>query len=160
MNPTFRKTTLIGAVLLLAIGVSAAVAIVQRPAPSPSGPAITVYKTATCGCCSKWIEHLKEAGFAVTAEDVTQAELMAVKRDVGLARGLESCHTGIVDGYVIEGHVPADVIQRFLAERPKAVGLAVPGMPLGSPGMEADVQEPYDVLQFSASGETKVFTSR
>ena len=158
MNHASRKTVLIGTVLLLAIGVSAAMAIVQRP--TPSGPAITVYKTATCGCCSKWIDHLKDNGFTVTAEDVTQSELISVKRDAGVTRDLESCHTAIVDGYVIEGHVPADVIQDFLEEHPKAVGLAVPGMPLGSPGMESDVKEPYDVLQFNASGETKVYTSR
>ena len=158
MNPASRKTVLIGAVLVLAVGVSAAMAIVQRP--TSSGPAITVYKTATCGCCSKWIDHLKDNGFTVTAEDVTQSELISVKRDAGVTRDLESCHTAIVDGYVIEGHVPADVIQDFLEEHPKAVGLAVPGMPLGSPGMESDVKEPYDVLQFNASGETKVYTSR
>ena len=158
MNPASRKTVLIGAVLVLAVGVSAAMAIVQRP--TPSGPAITVYKTATCGCCSKWIDHLKDNGFTVTAEDVTQSELISVKRDAGVTRDLESCHTAIVDGYVIEGHVTAVVIKDFRVVHPKAVGLAVPGMPLGSPGMESDVKEPYDVLQFNASGETKVYTSR
>jgi hypothetical protein len=158
MNPASRKTALIGAVVLLAIGVSAAMAIVR--APTPSGPAIMVYKTAMCGCCSKWIDHLKDNGFTVTAEDVTQSELISIKRDAGVIRDLESCHTAIVDGYVIEGHVPADVVQDFLEEHPKAVGLTVPGMPLGSPGMEADVKEPYDVLQFNAAGETKVYTSR
>jgi hypothetical protein len=158
MNPASRKTGLIGAVLLLAIGVSAATAIVRSP--TPSGPAIMVYKTATCGCCSLWIDHLKDNGFTVTAKDVTQSELISVKRDAGVVRDLESCHTGIVDGYVIEGHVPADVIQDFLAEHPKATGLAVPGMPLGSPGMPSDVKQPYDVIQFNASGETKVYTSR
>ncbi len=146
MNPASRKTGLIGAVLLLAIGVSAATAIVRSP--TPSGPAIMVYKTATCGCCSLWIDHLKDNGFTVTAKDVTQSELISVKRDAGVVRDLESCHTGIVDGYVIEGHVPADVIQDFLA------------MPLGSPGMPSDVKQPYDVIQFNASGETKVYTSR
>ncbi|NNG15541.1 MAG: DUF411 domain-containing protein [Gemmatimonadales bacterium] len=157
MNPASRKTAMIGALLVLAIGVSASVAIVQRPAPS--GPAIMVYKTATCGCCSKWIEHLKDHGFTVTAEDVTQKELILLKRDAGVPQELGSCHTAIVDGYAIEGHVPADVILGFLEEHPKAVGLAVPGMPLGSPGMPSDVKEPYDVLQFNASGETKVYTS-
>ncbi len=153
-----RRVVLPGALLALAVGVSAAVAGAARP--DLSSGSITVYKTATCGCCTKWIDHLREHGFTVVGKDVTEAELVAMKREVGVPRKLESCHTALVDGYVVEGHVPADAIQDFLDEHPKAVGLSVPGMPLGSPGMESDVKEPYDVLMFDASGETTVYRSR
>ncbi len=158
MQLSSRKTFLIGAILALAVGVSAAVASANLPASSAGS--ITVYKTATCGCCSKWVDHLRANGFTVDAKDVTEAALVSMKRDVGVPAELESCHTAIVDGYVVEGHVPADVIQEFLEEHPKAVGLAVPGMPLGSPGMESDVKQPYDVLLFDASGTSKVYRSR
>jgi len=158
MQLSSRKTFLIGAILALAVGVSAAVASVNLPASSAGS--MTVYKTATCGCCSKWIDHLRANGFTVDAKDVTEAALVSMKRDVGVPSALESCHTAIVDGYVVEGHVPADVIQEFLDEHPKAVGLAVPGMPLGSPGMESDVKQPYNVLVFDASGASKVYRSR
>ena len=158
MQLSSRKTFLIGAILALAVGVSAAVASANLPASSAGS--ITVYKTATCGCCLKWVDHLRANGFTVDAKDVTEAALVSMKRDVGVPAELESCHTAIVDGYVVEGHVPADVIQEFLEEHPKAVGLAVPGMPLGSPGMESDVKQPYNVLVFDASGASKVYRSR
>jgi len=158
MQQSSQRTFLIGAILALAAGVSAAVASATLPASSAGS--ITVYKTATCGCCSKWVDHLRASGFSVDAKDVTEAALVSMKRDVGVPTELESCHTAIVDGYVVEGHVPADVIQAFLEEHPKAVGLAVPGMPLGSPGMESDVTQPYNVLVFDASGASKVYRSR
>ena len=158
MQPSSRRTFLTGAILVFAVGVSAAVASANLPT-TPAG-SITVYKTATCGCCSKWIDHLGASGFTVDAKDVTEAALVSMKRDVGVPSELESCHTAIVDGYVVEGHVPADVIREFLDEHPKAVGLAVPGMPLGSPGMESDVKQPYNVLVFDASGTSKVYRSR
>ncbi len=158
MQLSSQKTFLIGAILALAVGVSAAVASANLPVSSAGS--MTVYKTATCGCCSKWIDHLRANGFTVDAKDVTEAALVSMKRDVGVPSALESCHTAIVDGYVVEGHVPADVIQEFLDEHPKAVGLAVPGMPLGSPGMESDVKQPYNVLVFDASGASKVYRSR
>ena len=104
--------------------------------------------------------HLRTSGFTVDARDVT--DVKAVKRQHGVPATLESCHTALVDGYVIEGHVPADVIDQLLRERPKVVGLAVPGMPLGSPGMEAPGQkaERYDVIAFDARGGTRVFARR
>ena len=106
------------------------------------------------------MDHLREKGFKVEARDVT--ELGPVKRKHGVPAALESCHTGLVDGYVVEGHVPADVIEQLLRERPKVVGLAVPGMPVGSPGMEASAQkaERYEVIAFDARGATRVFARR
>ena len=119
------------------------------------GPAVHVYKTATCGCCNKWLTHLEEAGFTVTAENTR--ELMAVKRREGVPTDLSSCHTALVNGYVVEGHVPASVIQAFLEEAPDAAGLAVPGMPIGSPGMEGRNPEAYDVYAFDEDGGRTVF---
>jgi hypothetical protein len=106
------------------------------------------------------VDHLRGAGFKVDAHDV--AELTAVKRRHGVPSALESCHTGVIDGYVVEGHVPADVIDQLLRERPKVVGIAVPGMPLGSPGMEMPGRraERFDVLAFDAGGGTRVFARR
>ena len=116
---------------------------------------VTVYKSPTCGCCSKWIAHLEANGFKVNAHDV--ADLTQIKLEHGIRRELTACHTALVDGYVIEGHVPAEDIQRLLQERPDVVGLAVPGMPMGSPGMEGPTSKPYDVLTFDRNGNTTVF---
>ena len=123
----------------------------------PSQPTVTVYKSPTCGCCSKWADHLRENGFTVETVDVQ--DLSAVKRRYGIPPALQSCHTAVVEGYVVEGHVPAADVRRLLAERPDAAGLTVPGMPIGSPGMEqGDTAEPYDVLLVH-DGETAVFAS-
>lgn len=144
---------------VIAVGGSAA-AFSLRPAHAEASPptAITVYKTPTCGCCSAWIDHLKENGFAVTAKDVP--DLTALKRHYGVTQELASCHTGFVDGYVIEGHVPADVIAKLLKEKPKVKGIAVPGMPMGSPGMEGPRSERYDVVTFDSTGKTGVYAKR
>ena len=123
------------------------------------GAAVRVYKDPTCGCCALWVEHLRKAGFAAT---VTEADDMtAIKTKHGVPATVRSCHTALVDGYVLEGHVPAEDVQRLLKERPTVVGIGVPGMPIGSPGMEvAGVRpQPYDVLAFDKSGATKVFAS-
>lgn len=122
---------------------------------NPAAPTVTVYKTPTCGCCAKWIDHLEAHGFSVDAKDTE--EMDQVKATLGVPRQLESCHTGIAGGYVIEGHVPAEDVKRLLAERPKVAGIAVPGMPLGSPGMEAPRSQRYDVLTFTREGRTEVF---
>lgn len=117
---------------------------------------MVVFKSPTCSCCSKWIEHLKKAGIAVEIHNDSAME--ARKRQLGVPETLASCHTGVINGYVIEGHVPAEDIQRLLIEKPKAKGLAVPGMPVGSPGMEmADNREPYASLLFQAEGQSQVF---
>jgi hypothetical protein len=106
------------------------------------------------------VDHLREKGFTVDGRDVS--DLTPVKRKHGVPERLESCHTGVIDGYVVEGHVPADVIDQLLRERPKVAGLAVPGMPMGSPGMESPSQkaERYDVIGFDARGGTRVFARR
>jgi len=121
-------------------------------------PEIVVYKQATCGCCNRWIEHLEEHGFTVQAHDVD--DVAEQKAEYGVRPEHHSCHTAMVDGYVIEGHVPADVILRLLDERPDVTGLTVPGMPMGSPGMEGPYAESYDVLTFDRAGNSTVYASR
>ncbi len=116
---------------------------------------IEVYKSPTCGCCTKWIEHLRANGFDVKAHDVDDITVSRAK--LGVPQALGSCHSARVGGYLIEGHVPAKDIQRLLRERPSAAGLAVPGMPRGSPGMEADFKDPYDVLLFQLNGRYAVY---
>jgi hypothetical protein len=111
---------------------------------------ITVHKDPNCGCCTGWVEHLRETGFTVQAIDT--AELDAVKTRLGVPRDLAACHTAQVAGYVVEGHVPAAALKRLLAEKPSAAGLAVPGMPVGSPGMEGGPPESYDVILFGPAG--------
>lgn len=118
-------------------------------------PQVTVYKTRTCGCCGKWVEHLKQNGFDPIVKEV--ASTAEYRKQYGVPERLQSCHTATVDGYTIEGHVPAADIHRLLKERPKAKGLAVPGMPLGSPGMEAARKDSYSVWLFTAAGETSPF---
>lgn len=116
---------------------------------------IEVYKSPTCGCCTKWIAHLRANGFEVKAYDVDDITVSRAK--LGVPQALGSCHSARVGDYLIEGHVPAKDIQRLLRERPSAAGLAVPGMPRGSPGMEADVEDPYDVLLFQLNGRYAVY---
>ncbi len=118
-------------------------------------PFIQVYKSPTCGCCVGWIDHLEANGFRVEARDVE--DMTTVKRAMGVRPELSSCHTAQVGGYVIEGHVPAQDIARLLRERPAFAGLAVPRMPIGSPGMEGPNPETYRVLGFDASGEVATF---
>lgn len=128
------------------------------PTTEQGVPQVTVYKSPTCGCCAEWVNHLRENGFAVTVHD--QEDLSAVKTANGITPQLESCHTAIIDGYVVEGHVPADLIARILNERPDIAGLAVPGMPGGTPGMESAPKEPYQVLAIGKDGRTTVYANR
>lgn len=116
---------------------------------------VVVYKDANCGCCNKWIEHMQANGFTVKAQNV--ADIMPYKSANEVPLALSACHTAKVDGYVIEGHVPAADIKRLLKERPKVRGLAVPGMPAGSPGMEGAYRERYEVLTFDQDGRTSVY---
>jgi hypothetical protein len=113
---------------------------------------VHVYKSPDCGCCTKWIEHLRADGFSVRATDVP--DVTPIKLEKGVPVRLAACHTAIVAGYVVEGHVPAADIRRLLREGPDIAGLAVPGMPIGSPGMEGPDPEPYEVLAFGARGVT------
>jgi hypothetical protein len=119
---------------------------------------VTVYKSPTCGCCKQWVMHMQANGFTVKAHDV--ADIVQYKTANGVPLMLGSCHTAIVGGYVIEGHVPASDIRRLLKERPPVRGLAVPGMPVGSPGMEqGGHKDHYNVLTFDAQGRTTVYSS-
>lgn len=138
----------------------AALALVARPrdlhAFVPSD--VIVYKSPSCGCCAKWVDHVRAAGYTVTVhgmEDVTE-----VKRSLGVPEALRSCHTALAGKYVIEGHVPADLIRRLQKERRNIVGLAVPGMVTGSPGMEGGSPAPYDIVAFDGHGTTTVFATR
>ena len=122
---------------------------------------LTVYKTPTCGCCKLWVDHARSTleGYDIKVLDMD--DLTEVKTRLGVPPSLQSCHTAITGPYVFEGHVPADLIKRFGAGRPKALGLAVPGMPVGSPGMEmGGRKEPFDVLLFERSGKTRVYARR
>lgn len=139
-----------------------AIAIAFLPAAQALAQAtpIEVRKTNGCGCCLAWMEHLEESGFAPTGQDMFAGLLVRFKLDNGVPQRMISCHTGLVNGYVIEGHVPASDIRRLLEERPEAVGLAVPDMPLGSPGMDQGRRvQAYDVFLISLDGSTEVFAS-
>lgn len=152
MNPT-RRLALAGLAALLG-----APAWASRPAAA--GPLVEVWKSPTCGCCKDWVTHLESHGFTVKVNDTGNT---AVRKRLKVAEQYGSCHTALVGGYAIEGHVPARDIQRLLKERPAAVGLAVPGMPIGSPGMDGpeygNQKDPYDVLLLRADGSAAVFAS-
>jgi len=120
-----------------------------------ANPVIEVYKTASCGCCKGWIKHLEANDFTVRAQDVASTGDYRAK--FGIPADYGSCHTARVGGYAVEGHVPASDIKRLLREKPKARGLAVPGMPMGSPGMEGPRSDPYDVLLVKDGGKAEVF---
>jgi len=117
---------------------------------------ITVFRSPTCGCCGEWIEHIESAGYQVT-DEITE-DMTAIKQQYGVPENMASCHTAVIGDYIIEGHVPAEDVQRLLTEKPDVTGIAVPGMPVGSPGMESDGQiDPYTVFSFTKSGETAAF---
>ena len=125
---------------------------------APEGAiSVTMYKNEGCMCCTRWAEHMNKEGFYVT-EEITR-QLGAIKSEQGITNELASCHTAMIDGYVVEGHVPPADVQRLLEERPDAIGLSVPGMPEGSPGMEGPNPNPYDVLLINSDGSTSVFSS-
>lgn len=126
--------------------------------PSVTPVSIKVYKTPTCGCCKEWVKHLEENGFK--AEVVDMPDLSSVKTKYGVAPEHQSCHTAVVGDYTVEGHVPADLIMKMVNEKPAIAGLAVPGMPMGSPGMEGATKESYDVLTFDRAGRTTVYAKR
>lgn len=119
-------------------------------------PVVEVFKSATCGCCGAWVDHMKTAGFSMKVVDV--ADTTVTRKRYGLPDKFGSCHTGVVSGYVVEGHVPAAEVKRMLVLKPAAIGLAVPEMPVGSPGMEVgDLKDPYEVFLIDRSGQATVF---
>lgn len=121
-----------------------------------SAQEVTVYKSPTCGCCGGWVEHMKAAGFKVKTID--QADVQPMKTKLGVPMKMNSCHTAVVEGYVIEGHVPGSDVRRLLKEKPKVKGLAAPGMPPGSPGMDLPNSPPYDVIAFDGKGGEQVYS--
>jgi len=153
---TSLYTTIVIASLLTTVACTG-----QSPAPSDqtgngSPHEMTVYHDPQCGCCGKWVEHMHAHGFEV--EKVPTTDMNRIKRELGVPRELPSCHTAVVGDYVVEGHVPAEDVLRLLAEQPQARGLSVPGMPLGSPGMEVDHRRmAYDVILFGTDDRTRVF---
>src|ERR1044072_2999227 len=139
------------------LGLFALPAVARVATAAAAAPTIVVNKTPTCGCCGLWVKHLQAAGFAVQVHDLEN--LSPIKERVGVPFGMGSCHTGEVGGYFVEGHVPAEDIKRLLRERPKAKGLTVPGMPMGSPGMEvpSGQVQPYDVFLVAKDGSTSIY---
>jgi hypothetical protein len=127
-----------------------------------SAPTMEVFKSPTCGCCSKWVEHVQQGGFTVKVTDLSDDALDQLKQKHGIPRTAQSCHTGLVDGYVVEGHVPVAEVHRLLKERPAVAGIAVGGMPTGSPGMEVPGRRPqtYNVLTFDKQGAVTVFSTQ
>jgi hypothetical protein len=133
-----------------AFGLVAAFLVLQRSPAEAESPAVLVHKDPNCSCCSGWVQHLKDAGFVIAVKETT--DLQPVRRRLGVPPDLAACHTAEVEGYVLEGHVPAAAVRRLLEQRPTAIGLAVPGMPAGSPGMEGGTPQRYDVVLFGKTG--------
>jgi hypothetical protein len=151
------RRSMVALLSVLALGGATAAAAI-RPAPAAPLPKVVVYKSASCGCCSKWVDYIKAAGFPVEVHDVDDIGEIAAASGVPSALG--SCHTALVQGYVIEGHVPADLIQKLLTEKPKLAGLSVPGMVVGSPGMDGNPAQKYDVVSWTSAGKTAVYAKR
>lgn len=153
------KTRVVAATLALVAGLVFSVSSVAqqaKPASQPK-PVMTVFKSPTCGCCSKWIQHMRDEGFEVKSTDVP--DVNPIKKENGVPSDAWSCHTAQVSGYVLEGHVPVSAVRKLLKEKPKVAGIAVPGMPVGSLGMEvpSGQVEPYNVVSFDKAGKMAVF---
>lgn len=145
-------------VVIAALFLSAVVAAQTQK----SAPTMEVFKSPTCGCCSKWVDHIREGGFTVKVTDLSDDALASLKEKHGIPRTAQSCHTGLVGGYVVEGHVPVDEVHRLLKERPAITGIAVGGMPTGSPGMEVPGRraQTYNVVTFDKQGAVKVYSTQ
>ena len=154
-----NRRHLLSALPLLAAAL-AAPRLVRAATDTAAATPVEIWKDPSCGCCHDWIEHMQANGFSFTVHDTGNN---AVRTQLGLPANLGSCHTALVGGYLIEGHVPASDVRTLLKQKPKALGLAVPGMPVGSPGMDGAVygnrRDPYDVLLVARNGSTKVFSS-
>jgi hypothetical protein len=131
--------------------------VALTPAIAADLPVVQVYKSPTCSCCSKWVEHLRKNGFTVDVTNVS--DVTPIKKANSVPPSLSSCHTALIDGYIIEGHVPVEDIFKLLKERPAVAGIAVPGMPIGSPGMEGRNPQPFKVIAFGTDGKTTEFSS-
>jgi hypothetical protein len=156
-NSNTNKYKLISVLSLLSIFVVSlyfGIGFTSQPAMAED---IIVYKSPTCGCCKKWVKHLEKEGFKVTSKDVRN--MKPVKNMFGVDRKFQSCHTAKVGGYFIEGHVPASDIKKLLKEKPEIKGLAVPGMPMGSPGMEGHRKDKYNVITIDKNNKTTVYSS-
>lgn len=151
------KALVFSAILALAVG-----GVVLAQSGRAATPRMEVFKSPTCGCCAKWVDHIVEGGIRVKVTDLSDVALEALKQKHGIPRTVQSCHTGVIDGYVVEGHVPVSEVQRLLAERPSVTGIAVGGMPIGSPGMEVPGQRPqtYNVVTFDRQGTVQVFSTQ
>ncbi|MDQ6975204.1 MAG: DUF411 domain-containing protein [Mariprofundaceae bacterium] len=159
MKNFYQKTGLIAMIAMLFSVYAATMATAEEktPATKANDQTINMYKSPTCACCADWAKHMRSAGFTVTEHK--REDMNAIKKQYGVPRALTSCHTALIGGYIIEGHVPAKDVARLLKERPNIVGLTAPGMPMKSPGMQKEGLAPqsYDVLSFNSNGKTKVF---
>lgn len=152
------RRSFVAALPFLFVACSSQAGTARETASDKKLSVLKVYKTPSCGCCNAWVEHVKGAGFDVRTIEV--ADTGPIAAQYAVPRALRSCHTAIVGGYAIEGHVPAREIRRLLEERPGVAGLAVPGMPIGSPGMEmGDRRDRYQVIAFNRNGQARVFAS-
>jgi hypothetical protein len=153
-----RSTQILAlAAALVTISLTTAAVRSGSSVPPAKKPTITVYKDPNCGCCKNWIAYLAKHGYTVVANDTP--DMTDIKHSLGVPDALTACHTAVVNGYLIEGHVSAEDIDRLLAQKPTIAGIAVPGMPMSSPGMDGPRTEGYRVLSFDKTGKTKVFAS-
>ena len=150
---SFAQRVFWGSSLAAVVGVLGLLATQQSVAAG-----IVVYKSPTCGCCGKWVKHMEDAGFSVDVEN--RGDLTPTKAELGVPGRMQSCHTAKVGDYIVEGHVPADLVKRMLDEKPDIKGLAVPGMPMGSPGMEGPRKDPYNVIAIGNDGSARVYAQR
>ena len=150
---SFAQRVFWGSSLAAVVGVLGLLATQQSVAAD-----IVVYKSPTCGCCGKWVKHMEDAGFSVDVEN--RGDLTPTKAELGVPGRMQSCHTAKVGDYIVEGHVPADLVKRMLDEQPDIKGLAVPGMPMGSPGMEGPRKDPYNVIAVGNDGSARVYAQR
>ena len=148
--------------LLRTAAIALTAVVLASTAPHAQGKAssdrhLRVHKSPTCGCCAKWVQYMQANGFTATVTDLT--DMASIKTQNGVPARAQSCHTTLVGGYVIEGHVPVEDVRRLLKEKPAVVGLAAPGMPAGSPGMDVPNSPAYDVVSFDKNGKTAVFAT-
>jgi hypothetical protein len=161
LPPAFRSSTMNRRHALLGLGIALLTSCNRKadesdPDATAALPPISVYKNTGCGCCDLWVDHIRKAGYAVTVQEMDN--MTPLKERVGIPAAMGSCHTAMVAGYFVEGHVPLGDVQRLLRERPSAKGLVVPGMPIGSPGMEvAGESEPYEVFLVALDGSTTTY---